>query len=177
MTYTELENAARAQGFSHMAPLNVNSIELREEVRNMCSRGCHRYGSCWSCPPGCGTLEACREEVHRYTRGILVQTVARLEDEFDGQSMMDAQNLHCAQFAALAEALRSRISPLLPLGAGCCSICKHCTYPNAPCRFPEKKISSMEAYGILVQDVCKQNGLTYYYGPCTIAYTSCILIP
>ena len=65
---------------------------------------------------------------------------------------------------------------MLPIGAGCCTKCKVCTYPDAPCRFPDQAFSSMEAYGMLVTQVCKANGLEYYYGPCTIAYTSCYLL-
>ena len=65
---------------------------------------------------------------------------------------------------------------VLALGAGCCTQCGECTYPHAPCRFPEKMISSMEAFGILVLEVCQANGLPYYYGSDKIAYTSCFLL-
>ena len=34
----------------------------------------------------------------------------------------------------------------------------------------------MEAYGMLVLEVCKANDLQYYYGPTTITYSSCFLI-
>ena len=34
----------------------------------------------------------------------------------------------------------------------------------------------MEAYGMLVLEVCKDNHLGYYYGPNTIAYTGCFLV-
>ena len=63
----------------------------------------------------------------------------------------------------------------LPLTAGSCTLCRKCTYPERPCRFPKKRFSSMEAYGLLVSDVCLKSGLKYYYGPKTITYTSCIL--
>ena len=74
------------------------------------------------------------------------------------------------------EALRPLYPKLLPLGAGCCTRCKDCTYPDAPCRFPEKMVSSMEAYGMLVLEICKANGLSYYYGADTMTYTSCFLL-
>ncbi|MDE8682148.1 DUF2284 domain-containing protein [Blautia schinkii] len=45
---------------------------------------------------------------------------------------------------------------MLMLGAGGCRICGHCAYPK-PCRFPEKAISSMEAYGLFVTQVCRDN--------------------
>ena len=65
---------------------------------------------------------------------------------------------------------------MLALGAGCCTQCAVCSYPDSPCRFPEKMVSSMEAYGMLVLEVCQKNGMAYYYGPNTIAYTSCFLL-
>jgi predicted metal-binding protein len=63
----------------------------------------------------------------------------------------------------------------LPLGAGACSLCATCTYPNEPCSFPERMITSMEASGLLVSDVCAANGLAYNHGKNTIAFTSCCL--
>ena len=36
-------------------------------------------------------------------------------------------------------------------------------------------MSSMEAFGLLVSEVCTKNGLSYYYGPKTITFTACIL--
>ena len=71
--------------------------------------------------------------------------------------------------------MRGHCPDLLPLNAGCCTVCKQCTCPDAPCRFPEKAISSMEAYGLLVNQVCTDSGLQYNYGPNTIAYTGCFL--
>ena len=72
--------------------------------------------------------------------------------------------------------LRRDYPELMAIGAGTCTRCKQCSYPDAPCRFPNLMTSSMEALGMLVLEVCKNNDLTYYYGPNTIAYTSCFLL-
>ena len=127
----------------------------------------------WSCPPGCGTLEECEARVRQYTHGILVQTVGNLEDSMDVETMMETEAEHKKHFFALEEQLRAKYPTMLPIGAGCCTRCKECTYPDNPCRFPDKTFASMEAYGMLVTQVCQDNNLTYYYGPCTITYTSC----
>lgn len=74
------------------------------------------------------------------------------------------------------EALCGETAEILALGAGCCTQCAKCTYPDEPCRFPEKMVSSMEAYGMLVIEICQKNGLTYYYGPDKMAYTGCFLV-
>jgi predicted metal-binding protein len=172
MEYEMIATLAKDAGFTHVAPLNPETIELKEEVRQMCE-ACGRYGKCWSCPPGCGTLEECRQRVQLHQKGILVQTVGQLEDEFDGEAMMETQEQHKIHFRALCDKLQD--ADVLKLGAGCCTICKECSYPDAPCRFPEKMVSSMESYGMVVAEVCKANNVPYYYGKNTIAYTSCIL--
>ena len=102
--------------------------------------------------------------------------MGELEDNMDGEGMMETEARHKEAFLRLMEDLKKDYPDLLAIGAGCCTRCKTCTYPDAPCRFPDKKVSSMEAYGMLVSQICKDNSLPYYYGDCTIAYTSCFLL-
>ena len=142
----------------------------------MCKDGCTQYGKRWSCPPACGDLDQCAQQLRGYRAGLLVQTVGKLEDEFDGEGMMRLQTRHNACFETLAALLRLRHKDLLPVGTGCCMICSQCTYPEKPCRHPQRCIVPMEAYGLLVADVCKAAELSYYHGPNTITYTACILI-
>lgn len=173
----KLKRQGKAQGFTHVAFLDCGTLELREEVRQMCEANtCHMYGKCWSCPPGCGSLEQCREKIGRYHEGIIVQTVGELEDELDGEAMMETEQRHKETFYAFEKTLREQYPGMLAIGAGCCTKCKTCTYPDQPCRFPNEAFSSMEAYGMLVTQVCQANHLDYYYGSCTIAYTSCYLL-
>ena len=168
---------AEDAGFTHAAPLDPASIELKDEVRAMCASGsCGQYGKRWSCPPGCGSLSECAARVAGYHTGILVQSVGELEDSMDVETMMETEAEHKKRFRALYAVLRREYPDMLALGAGCCTQCDPCTYPDGPCRFPERMVSSMEAYGMLVLEVCQKNGLAYYYGPNTIAYTSCFLL-
>lgn len=176
MTFEELTALASEIGFSHTAALNPATLEFKQEVRDMCQNGCKMYGKRWSCPPGCGTLDDSVKKAAGFKRGILVQTVGELEDELDGEGMMDAQDAHKEHFMKLWDTIQKEFPGSVAMGAGCCNICKTCTYPDAPCRFPDKMVSSMEAYGLVVMQACKANNLPYYYGPCTIAYTSCFLL-
>ena len=177
MDFERLKELALEAGFTNVARLDPATIELKDEVRAMCSvNSCGAYGSNWSCPPACGELDALREEVAGYREGILVQTVGEIEDSFDAEGIMEAQKLHGKHFAALNDELRKLYPNLLALSAGTCRHCEKCTYPDAPCRFPNRRFSSMEAYGMLVLEVCKKNNLKYYYGPEAIAYTGCFLL-
>ena len=173
----ELVRVGKDCGFTHIVPLDASTIRLFQDVRKMCEKNsCGMYGANWCCPPGMGDLEECERKIRRYSRGILVQTVGQLEDELDGEMMMETNDAHKEHFDEMHRRLLKKYPDLLACGAGTCTRCKKCTYPDAPCRFPENTYASMEAYGMLVTQVCQANHLPYYYGPCTIAYTSCLLI-
>lgn len=164
-------------GFSHAAGMDAQTLQPLDEVRAMCAADrCGLYGHCWTCPPGCGTVEENAEAIGRYRAGIIVQTTRALEDDFDYEGMQALGEVHGRRFRALHRALRESFPDLLALCAGGCRLCDACTYPDAPCRNPTEAQSSMEAYGLLVSDVCQKNGLAYYYGPGTMTYTGCYLL-
>ena len=168
---------ADAVGFEKTAPLVRDALIFREEVRAMCRADrCRSYNKTWSCPPGCGTLDEMREKVSAYTDGILVETIGEMEDEFDFEAIERAAALHKKRFEALVAALRGDGHDILPMGVGRCTVCRDCTYPDAPCRFPERAAPSMEAAGLLVSDVCEKCGIPYYNGKNTTTFISCVLI-
>ncbi len=168
---------ALAAGFSHAAYVDPKGLRVREEVRETCADGkCRAYGRNWTCPPNCGSLEECGAKINAMTRGLLVQSTGELEDAFDAETMIETERLHLKRFHELAGVLREEFPGVLCLGSGGCRICKTCAYPE-PCRFPERACSSMEGYGLLVNDACSAAGLQYYYGKDTITYTACYLIP
>lgn len=172
----DLVNLALCAGFSHAALLDIATLAPRLEVRDMCAKNrCGAFDACWTCPPGCGTLEMCAARMHRFSSGLLVQSTANLADPFDYPGMQHAEQRHQANFSALYTQLRGMFDVVLALGSGGCRICERCSYPEQPCRFPDRATSSMEAYGLLVADVCRANGLGYYYGPGTVSYTGCYL--
>lgn len=177
MDYEKLSALAAQAGFTAWSPLDVSTLAVKQEVRAMCADNtCGAYEKRWSCPPGCGTLEDCAERLKRYSHGILVQTCGDVEDGFDFEAMMEIEAAHKAHFERMYAVLREAGEDVLALGAGCCTICKTCAYPDAPCRFPDRAVASMEAFGLLVLEVCKANGLQYYYGSDKMAYNSCFLL-
>lgn len=162
-------------GFTKAAPLRMDTLKPMPMVRDACaSNTCRAYGSNWTCPPFCGTLEECDEKMQRYSNGILLQTVGKLEKQIDTKGYARVEREHLSHLNSFAEIIRRDYPDALCLGAGGCRVCKTCVFPE-PCRFPQKAISSMEAYGLFVTQVCRDNGMNYYYGPMTIAYSACVL--
>jgi uncharacterized 2Fe-2S/4Fe-4S cluster protein (DUF4445 family)/predicted metal-binding protein len=164
-------------GFEAIAKLDAATLEAHPEVREWCAADkCHAFGKNWMCPPACGTLAQTTERLGRYRWGVLVQTVGRLEDQFDLEGMEAAERRHKQRFRQLVAGLAGSFPRQWPLGAGACSLCPQCTYPAQPCRLPGLAHASMEASGLIVSEVCERNGLPYYHGPLTLAFTSCILL-
>ena len=177
MGLEEVLAAAKECGFDHVGELDPGKLEFLPEVRDMCAADkCHLYNRSWMCPPAVGTLEEMSAKAASYHRGILVQCTTEMEDDFDIEAMEENEQRQKKAFDRLLEQLRPVFPGCLPMGSGGCTRCESCTFPKAPCRFPEKAYPSMEACGLFVSKVCKQNGMEYYYGPQTMTYTSCILL-
>lgn len=118
MELEELKNIGNSIGFFKVEELNIDKIKLLPEVRQMCSTDkCHMYGRNWSCPPACGTLEECAADISGYKKGIIVQTKGELEDEFDGEGMMETEALHKEHFVKMHDQLKKFFPKLLSLGA------------------------------------------------------------
>ncbi len=177
LTIDELVVLAREAGFTYAAPLAMEALVFRDEVREMCSADrCNSYGRSWSCPPAAGSVERAKERASAYHRGIIVQTMGTLSDSFDMDGTADIMKAHRNNFDTLVRQIRFIYPDCLPMGAGACRLCRSCTYPDRPCRHPDRMFSSMEAYGLLVSDVAIKSGLRYNYGENTMCFTSCILI-
>lgn len=166
---------AKSIGFDEAVLFEPRMLKAREDVRAMCAADkCNAYGKNWTCPPACGTIEECQIRMHSYKSGILLQTVGHMQKVIDSRCYRETEKRHMKNLYSFAEQLRSAYPRVLCLGAGGCRICKHCAYPDS-CRFPEKAMSSMEGYGLFVTQVCRDAGLSYYYGEKTITYTACAL--
>ena len=162
-------------GFSHVAPLRVETLQPRQDIREQCaSNRCGAYGKNWTCPPYCGSLEECTEKLGQYRRGILLQTVGKTEKLIDTKAYRRTEQQHRTALLAFVEQMQKEYPRALCLCSSGCRICDRCAWPE-PCRFPEQAFASMEAYGLFVTQVCRDNDLAYYHGERTVTYTACVL--
>lgn len=164
-------------GFSHAGLVDPRKMRVLEEIQALCGPGkCPMYGTNWACPPGAAPVEVNRETLARYTSGLIVQStgVLRGPDDMEGIARLNA--LQRRRLFDFRERLRPRFPDVLALGNGPCTICDKCTYPDAPCRYPDLVIQSMAAFGLVVAEVCALGGLRYNYGPDTLTFTGCFLL-
>ena len=61
------------------------------------------------------------------------------------------------------------------LSTEACTRCAHCTYPDAPCRFPERLHHALEGYGFLVHELAQAAGIRYNGGKGTVTFFGALL--
>lgn len=153
--------------------VKVSDIPFYVDFRQMCEmNSCGLYGKCWMCPPDIGAIDELIAEAQGYDYALVYQTISPLEDSFDIEGMLAAGNRH----NHLVDCLRQQTADLalpqvLHLGTGGCSICSRCARrDDQPCRFPDRALSSLEAYGIAVYELANLSGMKYINGPNTVTY-------
>ena len=160
------------------AIIDVKNIPFEPEFRKMCaSNACGMYGKSWMCPPFVGEIDTLIATAQGYTHALVYQTVGELEDSYDFEGMMDAGKHMNDLTQSIRDALGSCLGAnALHLGAGGCRLCETCTKrEEKPCRFPEKAMSSLEAYGMSVSQLAEICGMKYINGQDTVTYFGAIL--
>ena len=146
-------------------------IRFTHEVRGMCEvNTCRKYNRTWACPPAIGTVEECRQRVQKYDRMLVFSVKWELTDSFDYEGMMAGAKAFKRVCRSVDKAFRSYTTDHLMLANEGCDTCEECTYPDAPCRFPEQVHGSLEGYGIFVSELAKQAQINYMNGANTVTY-------
>lgn len=171
-----LEQLFNRTGVFQHGIVNTAEIRFTQEVRAMCEvNTCQRYGKAWSCPPGLGTVDECQKRIQRYDKMLVFTVKYDLEDSFDYEGMTAGMTRFKQTCREIDAALKPYLKDYLILSNEGCDLCKECTYPDAPCRFPDRAHGSIEGYGIFVSELAKQAGVNYINGENTVTYFGAIV--
>ena len=165
-------------GATKVNVIEAGKIETARSFRDMCAaNACGMYGKSHMCPPDVGDIEVLMAEVGKYDYALVYQTVSELEDSYDYEGMVAARKRMCPLAQSLREVFADAgISRVLHLGAGGCGVCEVCAKQiGEPCRFPEKAMPSLEAYGINVSALAKAADMKYVNGQNTVTYFGAVL--
>jgi len=148
-------------------------ISFQNEVIDACKANyCGMYNTRWTCPPAVGNIEDLKAKYTAYKNFYIFSTLHNIEDSFDFEGMMDARQKHDKIQADLLEELSGEDVEIL--GVGGCSLCEKCTYPDNPCRFPNRAKPSLESCGISVVELCKTLNINYINGQNTVTYFTAV---
>ena len=75
----------------------------------------------------------------------------------------------------LADLARENLTDFLLLSNEGCVRCSKCTYPDNPCRYPDKLFPSVEGYGIMVNILAESANMKYINGENTVTYFGLLL--
>lgn len=172
MSEQELVDIALKHGAANAAFISVENIAFRREFRAACEQNtCGRFGTCWMCPPDAGDIDELIDDAKGYERAFIFQSIGVLEDSFDIEGMEAAAKHHNDLSQSLHEELKLFFKDYILLGAGSCQVCDECSKrSNEPCRYPDKAIASLEAYGIAVSELAGACGMKYINGQNTVTY-------
>lgn len=156
--------------------IETSEIPFSQAVVDMCKANrCGMYGTCWTCPPGVGELSEIEKKIKDYRYALVFTCKCDLEDSFDFEGMTAGRKRAQFVLSGITEKLRADGKKFMALGCEGCDLCDKCTYPDAPCRFPEKAVPSVEACGINVVELAKKAGINYNNGENTVTYFCVIL--
>lgn len=170
------EEKIRELGIHQYSFLKPSEIEFKDEIQQICNNGaCEMYGKTWACPPALGDAAECKKRCLEYRRALLFSAVYELEDSFDYEGMLDAG----VRFRELCDSVYTAVGAdpkkYLMLCNGACLRCEKCSYPDSPCRFPDKLFLSLEGHGIPVSELAKTNNMKYINGKDTVTYFGMLL--
>lgn len=137
-------------------------LTFTERVRTVCRQECPMYGKSWACPPAVGTVGECRDRCLSYEHVLLLTSVAEVNDTADMEETLATRGPH--------EELTHQVKQMLldcgakdamALSTEACAHCEQCTYPDAPCRRPDRMFPCVESHGITVTDLAEKFGLDF----------------
>lgn len=171
-----IKRTAVQSGFLESGYLDVGDLKYYPEVRAVCEENmCRNYAASWACPPAIGTIAECRERVGKYEKMLLFSQKYDLEDSFDFEGMTEGLLDFKKRTDRFQRNLSDILSDFLLLSNEGCRRCSECTYPTAPCRFPDLLHHSLEGYGFIVHELAAEAGIRYNNGMNTVTYFGALL--
>lgn len=170
MTFEEIESWIAEYPICEYGFLKTSSLIFSERVRYICKTDCERYSKSWSCPPAVGTVPECRRRCLAYSHVLVFTTLAQVSDTALLEETLATRKGHEEVTRGLCEKFREKGEDFFVLSSESCDLCQKCTWPDAPCRRPEKMLPCIESHGILVTESAKLCGIDFYYDSTTVTW-------
>ena len=139
-------------------------VVFSERVRHICKTECPMYGASWACPPAVGTVAQCQAACLTYPEVLMLSTVSEVTDIEDLTQTLATRKEHELVTAQVAQWMKQQGAQIMVLSTEACAICETCTYPDGPCRHPDKMFPCVESHGILVTDLAEKCGMEFFNG-------------
>ena len=172
MDLAKLEEKLQELPLYEYAFLPTEELVFTERVRHICRQECPMYNKSWACPPAVGTVEDCEARFRQYPNFLLISTITEISDIANIQEALDTRGDHEAITREVRDLLREEGVEPYVLSTEACAFCEKCSWPDAPCRHPDKMFPCVESHGILVTDLAEKRGLEFLSGSNLVTWYS-----
>ena len=155
--------------------IKTDELLFSERVRYICETECPMYNTTWACPPAVGTVEACQKRVMAFEEGLLIATITEVSDTANIAETLATRSDHEEITRQVLSMVRKQAAQTLTLSTEACAHCAHCTWPDAPCRLPDRMFPCVESHGILVTDLAEKHGIAFLAQGNIVTWFSLIL--
>ena len=152
--------------------LSTDELTFTERVRYICETECPMYNKSWACPPAVGTVESCMARVREYPNFLLISTITEISDIANMEEGLATRASHEAVTRQVRDILQSEGAETYVLSTEACADCEQCSWPDAPCRKPDRMFPCVESHGVLVTDLAEKIGLDFIISSTLITWYS-----
>ena len=142
----------------------TSELVFTERVRYICQHECPRYGTTWACPPAVGSVDSCKAQCLAYPNMLMISTVTEVADIANETETLATRADHEEITRQVAELMKAQGCEIRVLSTESCAICETCSYPDGPCRHPDRMFPCVESQGILVTELCETYGMEFFNG-------------
>ena len=144
--------------------ISTGELTFSDRVRRVCETECPMYGTTWACPPGVGSVEECKARCLAYPEALLLTTATEVRDVTDMEETLATRAEHEEIARQAEQLLRAQGLETFVLSTEACARCARCTFPDAPCRFPDEMYPCVESHAIVVTDLAEKFGIEFISG-------------
>lgn len=153
--------------------LEPGELEFNQRVRWICEHECAMYGKSWACPPGVGSVEACREKCLSYGRCLMIATITEVADIASLEGTLATRVEHETVTDQVRDQFRAQGVEPYVLSTEACALCKRCAILDGqPCRKPDRMHPCVESQGINIIPALERRGLEFQYGENVVTWIS-----
>lgn len=154
---------------------DTTELTFSPRVRYICETECPMYNKTWACPPAVGSVEDCQARVLGYPQGLLIVSAAEVPDVADMEATLATRAGHEALTRQVRDWMAEQGLEVYALSTEACAHCERCTWPEAPCRHPDRMFPCVESQGILVTALAERYGIDFIPGGGVVAWYSLLL--
>ncbi len=153
--------------------IDPEALEFSQRIRWICQHECPMYGKTWACPPGVGSVEACRMKCLGHRHCLMIATITEVADISRIEQTLETRGPHEEITNQVCDILLDNGLRPYVLSTEACSLCPRCAILDGqPCRLPDRMHPCVESHGINVIPMLEAQGLSFQYGENVVTWIS-----